>query len=209
MSASANTRDAAPTPKRRPEEENCVFCAIVRGEEEHRLVYRDDTVVVFHDRYPKAETHLLVIPVRHVRDIKTLRYEEDRHQILEYMLSVGKKCLAEESSKKKNGLNGQDAPSKDAAVTDGPDTEQPTAGSSSSPPQAQQENEYEHRFGFHVPPFTSVDHLHLHCLAPPFVKRNPLFSAFKGFHLKYTENAPWYMPADQLVRRFKEAIGDE
>ncbi|KAF8340376.1 HIT-like protein [Cantharellus anzutake] len=24
------------------------------------------------------------------------------------------------------------------------------------------------RFGFHIPPFTSVQHLHLHCFGPPF-----------------------------------------
>uniref|UniRef100_A0A1J3H890 Histidine triad nucleotide-binding protein 3 n=1 Tax=Noccaea caerulescens TaxID=107243 RepID=A0A1J3H890_NOCCA len=28
-----------------------------------------------------------------------------------------------------------------------------------------------HRFGFHQPPFNSVDHLHLHCFALPFTPR--------------------------------------
>ncbi|CAF2150717.1 unnamed protein product [Brassica napus] len=28
-----------------------------------------------------------------------------------------------------------------------------------------------HRFGFHQPPFNSVDHLHLHCFALPFMPR--------------------------------------
>ncbi|GFP99188.1 histidine triad nucleotide-binding protein 3 [Phtheirospermum japonicum] len=28
-----------------------------------------------------------------------------------------------------------------------------------------------YRFGFHQPPFNSVDHLHLHCFALPFIPR--------------------------------------
>nr|KJB25358.1 hypothetical protein B456_004G199000 [Gossypium raimondii] len=35
---------------------------------------------------------------------------------------------------------------------------------------APQSNQY--RFGFHQPPFNSVDHLHLHCFALPFIPRH-------------------------------------
>ncbi|KAJ1688262.1 hypothetical protein LUZ63_019652 [Rhynchospora breviuscula] len=30
-------------------------------------------------------------------------------------------------------------------------------------------NSVEHRFGFHQPPIHTIDHLHLHCLALPFI----------------------------------------
>ena len=55
----------------------------------------------------------------------------------------------------------------------------------------------EHKFGFHVPPWNSVDHLHMHCFALPH----------RGcLNLKYqvTESA-WagYMTAAQAVERLQ------
>jgi histidine triad (HIT) family protein len=45
---------------------DCLFCRIVAGEIPADIVQRDDTVLAFRDINPKAPTHILVIPTRHV-----------------------------------------------------------------------------------------------------------------------------------------------
>lgn len=44
----------------------CLFCKIAAGEIPADIVRSDDQVVVFRDINPKAPTHLLAIPRRHV-----------------------------------------------------------------------------------------------------------------------------------------------
>lgn len=45
---------------------SCLFCRIVAGEIPSTRVHEDDQVVAFRDIDPKAPTHILVIPRRHV-----------------------------------------------------------------------------------------------------------------------------------------------
>ena len=45
---------------------DCIFCRIADGEIPARVVFADDQVVAFHDVAPKAPTHVLVIPRRHI-----------------------------------------------------------------------------------------------------------------------------------------------
>ena len=44
----------------------CLFCRIAAGEVPADLLHDDDLVVAFRDISPKAPTHILVIPRRHV-----------------------------------------------------------------------------------------------------------------------------------------------
>jgi ATP adenylyltransferase len=46
-------------------------------DENHLLLYRDDVVLVLLNRYPYANGHLLVAPVRHIRSIVELKAEEN------------------------------------------------------------------------------------------------------------------------------------
>ncbi len=48
---------------------SCLFCRIVRGEIPAKLVAETDDCVAFRDIDPKAPTHVLVIPRRHVASL--------------------------------------------------------------------------------------------------------------------------------------------
>jgi len=48
----------------------CLFCRIIRGESPSRKVYEDDRVYVFEDIRPQAPTHVLIVPKKHIVDLK-------------------------------------------------------------------------------------------------------------------------------------------
>lgn len=48
---------------------DCVFCDIVAGDAPAQIVDRTSTTLAFMDINPATDGHLLVIPLRHVRDI--------------------------------------------------------------------------------------------------------------------------------------------
>jgi histidine triad (HIT) family protein len=45
---------------------HCLFCKIAKGEIPSTRDYEDDDFVAFHDIRPAAQTHVLVIPRRHI-----------------------------------------------------------------------------------------------------------------------------------------------
>jgi histidine triad (HIT) family protein len=47
-------------------ESSCLFCRVARGEIPARLAYENDDLLAFHDIDPKAPTHVLVIPRKHI-----------------------------------------------------------------------------------------------------------------------------------------------
>ncbi|XP_030538209.1 bifunctional adenosine 5'-phosphosulfate phosphorylase/adenylylsulfatase HINT4 isoform X2 [Rhodamnia argentea] len=55
----------------------------------------------------------------------------------------------------------------------------------------------QYRFGFHQPPLNSVNHLHLHCLALPFIPR--------WKHMKYLSLGPLggFIEAEKLLDKLK------
>ena len=45
---------------------DCLFCRIAGGEIPAKIIHEDEDIVAFRDIDPKAPTHVLVIPRRHV-----------------------------------------------------------------------------------------------------------------------------------------------
>ncbi|MEE8198809.1 MAG: HIT family protein [Thermoplasmata archaeon] len=57
-------------------EPDCIFCRIVRGEEEAALVYEDDTYLAFMDIQPINPGHILVLPKVHQETVFDMVPEE-------------------------------------------------------------------------------------------------------------------------------------
>ena len=64
---------------------NCLFCKIAAGDIPASKVYEDEGFLAFNDIHPKAPTHVLVIPKRHV---PTLADADDPELLGELMQRV-------------------------------------------------------------------------------------------------------------------------
>lgn len=52
---------------------DCLFCKFVAGEIEPDVVYQDEDVLAFRDIDPRAPTHVLVVPKRHIATLNDLQ----------------------------------------------------------------------------------------------------------------------------------------
>ena len=72
---------------------DCLFCKIVAGEIPAKRIYEDEKVIAFHDISPKAPTHVLVIPRKHIAS--PLEIEADDEPLIGAVVRRGR-LLAEE-----------------------------------------------------------------------------------------------------------------
>ncbi len=56
---------------------DCLFCRVLKKEIPSQAVYEDETVYAFHDINPKAPTHVLIIPKKHVEGVAELAPEDE------------------------------------------------------------------------------------------------------------------------------------
>ncbi len=67
---------------------DCLFCNIIAEKIPARTVYEDERVVAFHDAYPSAPLHILIVPRHHV---PTLNDIPDGDDILTHIGKVARK----------------------------------------------------------------------------------------------------------------------
>ena len=73
---------------------SCIFCRIANKEIPSGIVYEDAELVAFRDLSPKAPTHVLVIPKRHVASLDDM-LESDAGLLGAMMLAAKKVAEAE------------------------------------------------------------------------------------------------------------------
>jgi histidine triad (HIT) family protein len=56
---------------------DCLFCKIVEGQIPATIVFQDDHVVAFKDITPRAPTHVLIVPRRHIASLNDLGAGDD------------------------------------------------------------------------------------------------------------------------------------
>tara|TARA_B100001094_G_scaffold172178_1_gene166501 strand:- start:2953 stop:3300 length:348 start_codon:yes stop_codon:yes gene_type:complete len=73
--------------------EDCLFCKLISGEIPATEVYRDDDIFAFEDINPIAPTHILVIPIKHLSDIKSAN--QDDQELIGKMLLIANQIATE------------------------------------------------------------------------------------------------------------------
>ena len=56
--------------------DECVFCAIARGEAPAKMLYQNHELSAVYSLYPAARVHALVIPNRHISSINEVNEED-------------------------------------------------------------------------------------------------------------------------------------
>jgi len=79
----------------------CIFCKIIKGEIPSHTVYEDDYVLAFLDIHPHAKGHTVVIPKKHIENLKDVG-KEDWSNILEGVRQATKRI---EEVLKPDGIN--------------------------------------------------------------------------------------------------------
>lgn len=75
---------------------DCIFCKIVRGEIPKDFAAKSEATVAFDDINPVAETHILIVPKKHIESIEAVKKEDGQDIANMFLLAqkiIGQKKL--------------------------------------------------------------------------------------------------------------------
>lgn len=73
---------------------DCIFCRIIAGEVPGEIIYQDERVIVFPDINPKAPTHLLIVPKKHIPSLAHL--SETDSPLTGHMVNIANRMAKEQ-----------------------------------------------------------------------------------------------------------------
>ncbi|RDB25869.1 Bifunctional adenosine 5'-phosphosulfate phosphorylase/adenylylsulfatase HINT4 [Hypsizygus marmoreus] len=157
------------------EPKSCIFCH-VSAENGFKVMWEDESFIAFHDYRPAAQQHLQIIPRSHIGEYAGT-------------CPSGKESTEVSSASIKHLTKSNVALLKSMEAI-GHDLLDELDVSPSM-----------RRMGFHIPPFNSVDHLHLHVHGLPyksFAKRAK-YPAVRG-HGSCQKGFSWFVEVGQAIR---------
>lgn len=72
---------------------DCIFCKFANGEPGADVVFQDDDVFAFNDKFPKYPVHILIIPKKHIESVAEITTIEDA--LVGKLLRVGAQIAKE------------------------------------------------------------------------------------------------------------------
>lgn len=78
----------------------CLFCNIISGKQPAHIIYENDLVCCFLDKYPINQGHILIVPKKHYREFS----EVDPESLAEVMISAQKMSRLLEGTFKTDGI---------------------------------------------------------------------------------------------------------
>ncbi|GAB9467421.1 hypothetical protein Gpo141_00004766 [Globisporangium polare] len=162
----------------------CRFCEILRARDEDFL-YEDELITVFRPLAPVVDSHILVVPRCHIRNVNMLT--KDHLKLLRRMKEVAAMLLQQmpPSINNHHTINCLST-----------SIQEPTSQS-----QEQQQHEADYKFAFHTPPFNSIDHVHMHA----FRRNEGSFGCFGA--IKYRTETWWCRSFEEVISRLAITSG--
>jgi len=77
---------------------DCIFCKIVDREIPTTFVYEDDRYVAFNDLHPKAPTHILIIPKKHIENFHNIYLQQDK-DLVKWLFDIAWKIIENQELK--------------------------------------------------------------------------------------------------------------